>query len=313
MRLVSYWREGEVRPGALLDGWVVDLPRSFRALREERPGHAGPHALPGSMGELLLGGPTLLDSAGEAVELVGELLSRQGAEELRYRGLAFAREEVVLKPCLSNPGKILCLGLNYRDHARETGVEPPEVPLLFAKFPNALVGPAEPIVLPAAGQQVDLEAELAVVIGRRARHLREEEALEFVAGYAAFNDVSARDLQFMSSQFTPGKMPDTFGPIGPLVTRDEVPDPHDLEIASWIDELPMQRSSTEQMIFRINQILAFVSRLATLEPGDIIATGTPAGVGFVRQPPIFLKPGQTAVVEVERLGRLENPVVGKSP
>jgi 2-keto-4-pentenoate hydratase/2-oxohepta-3-ene-1,7-dioic acid hydratase in catechol pathway len=209
-----------------------------------------------------------------------------------------------------HPGKVVCIGLNYRDHATETGLAPPEVPTVFAKWPSALVGHGAPIVVPRATQQVDFEAELAFVIGRRAHRVREADALRHVAGYTVFDDVTARDMQFETTQWTLGKSPDTFGPIGPaLVTADEVPDPHDLAISLSVDGETLQSSSTRELVFGIPELVAFLSRAMTLEPGDVVATGTPAGVGYTRSPPRFLRPGERVRVEVEGVGVLENPVV----
>ena len=207
------------------------------------------------------------------------------------------------------PGKIICVGLNYRDHAEETGAELPTAPLLFAKWPNTLIGPGEPIVIPPEATQVDYEAELGVVIGRRARRVPEAQALDAVRGYICVNDVSARDLQFADGQWTRGKSPDSFCPVGPrLVPREEVADPQALAIRCLVNGQVLQDSSTAQMVFSVAEIIAYVSRTITLEPGDLIATGTPAGVGVFRDPKILLKDGDEVTVEVEGLGTLTNPV-----
>jgi 2-keto-4-pentenoate hydratase/2-oxohepta-3-ene-1,7-dioic acid hydratase in catechol pathway len=206
-------------------------------------------------------------------------------------------------------GKIVCVGLNYRDHAEEQSIEPPDRPLLFAKWPNALVGPGDPIVIPGFATQVDYEAELGVVIGRRARGLQPEEALDAVAGYVCVNDVSARDLQFQDGQWTRAKSLDTFCPVGPLlVPAEEIPDPQSLRIRCLVNGEALQDSSTSHMIFSVGELVAYASRGITLEPGDLIATGTPAGVGFTRTPPVFLRPGDEVTVEIEGIGALTNPV-----
>ncbi|MBA2475461.1 MAG: fumarylacetoacetate hydrolase family protein [Actinobacteria bacterium] len=210
---------------------------------------------------------------------------------------------------IERPGKIVCVGLNYRDHAAEAGMELPTQPVIFAKWPNALVGPGEPIVLPAGSRQVDYEAELGVVMGTRARDVPESEALGTIAGYLCVNDVSARDLQFADGQWTRGKSLDSFCPIGPrLVPASEVPDPQDLAIRCLVNGEALQDSSTSAMVFSVAEVIAFVSSWITLEPGDLIATGTPAGVGFVRKPPVFLRDGDEVTVEIERVGTLTNPV-----
>jgi 2-keto-4-pentenoate hydratase/2-oxohepta-3-ene-1,7-dioic acid hydratase in catechol pathway len=210
---------------------------------------------------------------------------------------------------IDRPSKIVCVGLNYRDHAEEQGTELPGAPLLFAKWPNALIGPGEPIVIPRVSQRVDYEAELAVVIGSRVRGVSEENALEAVLGYLCLNDVSARDLQFGDGQWTRGKSPDTFCPVGPrLVPREEIDDPQALAIRCVLNGQTMQDSSTSQMIFSVAEIIAYVTRVITLEPGDLIATGTPAGVGVFRDPKVLLKDGDEVSVEIDGLGTLTNPV-----
>jgi 2-keto-4-pentenoate hydratase/2-oxohepta-3-ene-1,7-dioic acid hydratase in catechol pathway len=206
-------------------------------------------------------------------------------------------------------GKIVCVGMNYRDHAEEAGLEVPERPILFAKWPNALVGPGEPIVLPGFTSELDYEAELGVVIGRRARDLDAAESLDAVAGYVCVNDVSARELQFQDGQWTRGKSLDTFCPVGPrLVPAADVPDPQALGIRCRVNGELLQDSSTAHMVFSVAELIAYASRGMTLEPGDLIATGTPAGVGFTRNPPVFLRPGDEVTVEIDGVGVLTNPV-----
>ncbi len=210
---------------------------------------------------------------------------------------------------IDRPGKIVCVGLNYRDHAAETGAELPAAPLLFAKWPNTLIGHGEPIVIPGETQQVDYEAELGVVIGRRTRRVGEAQALDAVRGYVCVNDVSARDLQFADGQWTRGKSPDSFCPVGPrLVPREEIDDPQALAVRCILNGEVLQDSSTAQMVFSVAEIIAYASRTITLEPGDLIATGTPAGVGVFRDPKVLLKDGDEVTVEVEHLGTLTNPV-----
>jgi 2,4-didehydro-3-deoxy-L-rhamnonate hydrolase len=210
---------------------------------------------------------------------------------------------------IDRPGKIICIGLNYRDHAEEQGVPLPEAPLLFAKWQNALIGPGEPIVIPPIVTRCDYEAELGVVIGSRVRDVSAENALDAVSGYLCVNDVSARDLQFADGQWTRGKSPDTFCPVGPrLVPRDEVPDPQNLAIRAVLNGETRQESTTANMVFGVAELIAYVTRTITLEPGDLIATGTPAGVGAFRDPPAFMQPGDEITIEIEGLGSLTNPV-----
>jgi 2-keto-4-pentenoate hydratase/2-oxohepta-3-ene-1,7-dioic acid hydratase in catechol pathway len=210
---------------------------------------------------------------------------------------------------IERPGKIVCVGLNYRDHAEEQGTELPSAPLLFAKWPNALIGPGEPIVIPSVSKQVDYEAELGVVIGERVRGVSEENALASVRGYICLNDVSARDLQFSDGQWTRGKSADSFCPVGPqLVLAAEVPDPQALGVRCVLNGEVMQDSTTANMIFTVAEIIAYASATMTLDPGDLIATGTPAGVGVFRDPPVLLKDGDEVTIEIDGVGSLTNPV-----
>lgn len=211
---------------------------------------------------------------------------------------------------IDRPGKIICVGLNYRDHAEEQGVDLPKAPLFFAKYTTSLIGPGEPIVIPPVVTQCDYEAELGVVIGSRVRNVSKENALEAVRGYICANDVSARDLQFADGQWTRGKSPDTFCPVGPrLVPAAEVPDPHDLRIRAIVSGETLQDSTTSNLIFGIDEIISHASLTSTLEPGDLILTGTPAGVGVFRNPKRLLGPGDEVTIEIEGIGELTNPVV----
>ena len=211
---------------------------------------------------------------------------------------------------IERPRKIVCVGLNYKDHAEEQGVELPTAPLLFAKFTTSLIGPGEAIVIPPLVTQCDYEAELGVVIGATVRNISRENALEAVAGYICANDVSARDLQFADKQWTRGKSPDTFCPVGPqLVPAAEVSDPHNLRIRAIVNGEVLQDSSTANLIFGIDEIISYITQTSTLEPGDLILTGTPAGVGVFRDPQRLLQPGDVVTIEIEGLGELTNPVV----
>ena len=210
------------------------------------------------------------------------------------------------------PGKIICIGLNYRDHAAESNMPIPEKPVMFSKFSNCVIAPGEPVVLPATSQQVDYEAELAVVIGRRAKHVAAARAYDYVLGYTAFNDVSARDFQFADGQWQRGKSCDTFAPMGQtIVTTDTITDPHKLSIKLVLNGQTMQDSNTDQLIFGVPALIEFITQSITLEPGDVIATGTPPGVGFARKPPVFLKPGDQMEVLIEGMGGLGTPVVSE--
>jgi 2,4-didehydro-3-deoxy-L-rhamnonate hydrolase len=210
---------------------------------------------------------------------------------------------------IPRPGKIVCVGLNYRDHAEEQGAELPSAPLLFAKFPTALIGPGDAIVIPPIVTRCDYEAELGVVLGATVKGVSKENALEAVAGYVVANDVSARDLQFGDGQWTRGKSPDTFCPVGPLVPAATVGDPHALGIRAILNGETMQDSTTANLIFGIDEIISYASQTATLEAGDLILTGTPAGVGVFRDPPRLLQPGDEITIEIDGLGSLTNPVM----
>ena len=245
------------------------------------------------------------------VRQIHDQLAKSGARvETLPRGSVLPRADLVLGPPVPRPGKLICVGLNYKDHAAESNMAVPKSPVTFSKYVTSVVGPGTPIRLPAVSAQVDYEAELAVVIGRRARHVSVEAAWDHVLGYMNLNDVSARDLQFADGQWQRGKSCDTFAPMVPaIVTRDAVADPHKLRIQLRLNGTTLQDSSTEQLIFGIDQVVSFLSQTVTLEPGDVIATGTPPGVGFARKPPIFLKPGDVVEVEVEGLGVLSSPVI----
>lgn len=207
------------------------------------------------------------------------------------------------------PSKIICVGLNYRDHAEESGAEIPKSPIIFSKFSSCAIGANEAIILPKASEQVDYEAELAFVVGRRAKNVSKEDAMNYVFGYTNFNDVSARDFQFADGQWARGKSCDTFAPVGEFIaTKDEIHDPHNLQIQFRLNGETLQNSNTKELIFKIPEIIEFLSASITLEPGDTIATGTPPGVGFARKPPVFLKEGDVAEVEIEGLGILVNKV-----
>ncbi len=209
---------------------------------------------------------------------------------------------------ITRPGKIVCVGLNYKDHAEEQGADLPAAPLLFAKFTTSLIGPGDPIVIPSLVTKCDYEAELGVVIGRTIRGVSKENALEAVIGYVVANDVSARDLQFADGQWTRGKSPDTFCPVGPLVPASDVSDPHALGIRAVLNGETVQDSSTANLIFGIDEIVSYVTQTSTLEEGDLILTGTPAGVGVFRDPQRLLQPGDEITIEIDGLGSITNPV-----
>jgi len=217
--------------------------------------------------------------------------------------------QVKLHAPIPNPGKLLMIGLNYRDHAIESGMAIPTTPTVFSKFNNSIVGPGDTVVLPKATAQPDYEAEFAFVIGKLAKHVKGEDWKEYVFGYTVINDVSARDLQLATPQWLMGKSCDTFCPMGPvLVTADEIADPHNLQIKLTLSGEVLQDSNTKELIFNIPALIEHITQVMTLEPGDIISTGTPPGVGFARKPPRYLRAGDDCVVSVEGIGELRNPI-----
>jgi len=233
--------------------------------------------------------------------------------EARDKGWLVAAKDAYWFAPVPRPGKIVCVGLNYRDHAAESGLAVPATPVIFSKFSSCVIAPGEPVVIPTTSDKLDYEAELAIVIGRHAKHVTADRAYDYVLGYTAFNDVTARDFQFGDGQWQRGKSCDTFAPMGQtIVTTDEIPDPHTLRITMKVNGAVMQDSNTNQLIFRVPQIIEFLTKSISLEPGDVIATGTPSGVGFARKPPVFLKPGDRMDVEIERIGELGNPIAAAS-
>ena len=295
MKLVQFQADsGDVRLGMVLGDRVVDLTAAALSAGEN------PAPWESMLSLLQCGAPALALAQG---------LAQQPSAQKSSRLLA----NVQLMAPISRPGKIIAIGLNYRDHCVEQGIEPPTLPLIFAKFPSSITGPYDPIVLPDDDAQVDYEAELGVVIGRHAKRVSAHQAMDFVVGYMVLNDVSARRWQFSDRQWVRGKSCDTFCPVGPwLTTRDEISDPHALHISTRVNGHLLQDSNTSNLIFRIPELIQFITASIRLEPGDIIATGTPVGVGCFRQPPIFLHAGDLVEIEIEGLGTLRNPVEGIS-
>lgn len=291
MILVSYRTPDGLALGVRTERGILDVAAACRRL-----GYEGvPHDVDG----FLAAGLGALESLAGLVRLAGE-----------HADLFLDESALVLGPPVPRPGKIICVGLNYRAHSAEINLAAPAHPVLFSKFGNAIAGPGEPVRLPAVAEQYDYEAELVAVIGRRARRVAVGEALDYVLGYCNGNDLSARDLQMRTSQWLLGKSLDGFLPIGPyLVTRDEVPDPQNLDIRLWLNGEPRQSSNTRNMIFPVAELVAYVSQHLTLEPGDIIATGTPEGVIMGLPEKVWLKPGDRVTVEVDGLGRLETELV----
>jgi 2-keto-4-pentenoate hydratase/2-oxohepta-3-ene-1,7-dioic acid hydratase in catechol pathway len=252
--------------------------------------------------------------SGDRVVALGDSMINVIANNTRAKSDApsYAMTEVKLLAPIPRPPKLICIGLNYRDHAAETKLEIPKVPTIFNKFTNVVIGPGDRIVLPKASTRPDYEAEFAFVIGKGGRHISAANAMQHVFGYTIVNDVSARDFQMATSQWLMGKTFDTFAPMGPwLVTADEIADPHALDISLQIGGETLQHSNTRELIFKIPELIEHLSTVVTLEPGDVVSTGTPAGVGFARKPPRYLQPGDEVIVRVEGLGELRNPCVAE--
>jgi 2-keto-4-pentenoate hydratase/2-oxohepta-3-ene-1,7-dioic acid hydratase in catechol pathway len=301
MKLITFVAGGQMRWGALNGEMAIDLNLARAMLLASRGLEA--KYLATDVLDFLRQGDSAWDAAQETLEFFGHRV---------VDGISFRKETVTLLAPLANPSKVIGIGLNYGEHRREQSAAPADYPVLFPKFPSSIIGPDDAITWdPALTQQVDYEGELGVVIGKRAKRVSEIEALEFVFGYCNLNDVSARDLQHDEKghkQWTRGKSLDTFCPIGPyIVSRDEIADVQNLAVRTWVNGEVRQDSNTGNMISSVAQLVSFISQGITLLPGDIIASGTPSGVGHYRQPPIYLKPGDVVEVEVAGLGRLHNP------
>jgi 2-keto-4-pentenoate hydratase/2-oxohepta-3-ene-1,7-dioic acid hydratase in catechol pathway len=285
MRFVTFQAEGKPRPGVLSGGSVVDLSSAGFS----------------SLLDFIETGPAGLSQA-------EKLVAGNGAKATQY-----SLDKVKLLAPIPKPRKLICVGLNYRDHAAETNAEIPAVPTIFSKFATAVIAPGDNIVLPKVSKSPDYEAEFAFVIGKGGRRIAAADWPKHIFGYTIVNDVSARDYQRATTQWLMGKTFDTFAPMGPsIITADEIADPHALDIQLEINGERMQDSNTRELIFKIPDLIAFLSSVFTLEPGDIVSTGTPAGVGVARKPPRFLRPGDDVVVRIASIGELRNPVIAEA-
>lgn len=285
MRLVTFEVDGKARPGVLneSDG-IFDLSREgFSSMLE------------------------VIEAASSDPAKINRFVSDPAVDS------AYTLGAVKLLAPIPRPRKLLCVGLNYRDHALETGSEIPKVPTIFNKFATAVIGPGDNIILPKVSKSPDYEAEFAFVIGKGGRHIKAENWRDHVFGYTIVNDVSARDYQRATTQWLMGKTFDTFAPMGPwIVTADCVPDPHDVDVRIEINGEVLQNSNTRELIFKLPDLIAFLSSVFTLEPGDIVSTGTPAGVGVARTPQRFLQPGDDVAVKIPVIGELRNPVIAEA-
>jgi 2-keto-4-pentenoate hydratase/2-oxohepta-3-ene-1,7-dioic acid hydratase in catechol pathway len=287
MKLVSFrYEQSYPQPGVVVDKFVYPISGIGLEFRDI---------------------PNVLARGGEALVKIQQFIDR--AQRDKYYDLA----SVHLTAPIPKPPKLIFVGLNYRDHAKETNAQIPARPTIFSKYTNAVIGPNDPIVLPRNSTQPDYEAEFAFVIGKGGRHIAASNWRQHVGGYTIINDVSARDFQMATSQWMMGKTFDTFAPMGPhIVTADEIPDPHSLGISLRIGDQVLQQSNTSELIFKIPELVEFLSSVFTLEAGDIVSTGTPEGVGFARKPPRFLKPGDEVVIRVDGIGELRNPVTAEN-
>ncbi|MBU9723189.1 MULTISPECIES: fumarylacetoacetate hydrolase family protein [Bacillaceae] len=306
MKLVTFRKEDNVRTGAYVNDKVIDLNHAYVAMLKSqgvsRVEEVSKAFVPSNMIELLEGGDKSLEEASKAIDYALE-------NEVSNPKIVFDRKDVKLEAPVLKPNKIICVGHNYREHILEMKRELPKFPVVFAKFNNAIIGPEDNIPHPEFTENLDYEAEFTFVIGKTAKNVSKEDALDYVAGYTIVNDVTARDLQRRTIQWLQGKTLDGSAPMGPwLVTKDEIPNPHDLDISLTVNGEERQRSNTSNLVFNVNHLVAFFSEIMTLEPGDVICTGTPGGVGFARDPQVFLKDGDVVRIEIDKIGALENTV-----
>lgn len=336
MKFMTFVHQGRRRIGVAVDDYVIDLRAAYNFGRGTRQLTAVPELaralLPDDLVGFIHNGPEAMAAVEVALQATDDLVRRLGADSLFIGAqdrddlcgvpghgfgsgsperLAYRLDEIEFAPPLVRPGKVIGIGLNYRDHAEETGKAVPQRPMFFNKFATSLIGHRQSILHPGGGitEQVDFEAELAVVIGRGGRFISKERAFEHVFGYTIMNDVSARDLQYSDGQFVRGKALDTFGPIGPwIVTKDVLPDPQTLAVSLHLNRERMQNGHTGDMIFAVDELIAALSELMTLEPGDVIMTGTPVGVGVARTPRLFLQPRDVVEISIDGIGNLVNDV-----
>lgn len=291
MKLLTFKQDGILKVGVLTKNGVLDLEKGAQETKIQYPGSI----------------ENIIHNGKEVIGKIQQIIEK--ATDLQDPNLFLKEDTLAYGPCVPNPGKIICVGLNYRKHAEEFNMDIPTVPVLFNKFNNSINAHGEVIPIPSGVEQMDYEAELGIVIGKKAKNVSKEDALDYVFGYCNGNDVSARDLQMRTSQWLLGKSCDGFCPIGPyLVTADEVGDPNNLDISLKVNGETRQSSNTKYMIFPCNELVSYISKYMTLEPGDIILTGTPDGVilGYPKEQQVWLKKNDVMTVEIEKLGRLTN-------
>jgi 2-keto-4-pentenoate hydratase/2-oxohepta-3-ene-1,7-dioic acid hydratase in catechol pathway len=299
MRLVTYARMGVPSIGVELESGILDIPDA--ASHFGRKYHVRGHSFPTTMMDLL--------QWESGIDVVRQIVQRYMKTPKSGRIMTRPLNSITLEAPISRPGKIVALGKNYLDHVEETGFDVPKFPVVFAKFPSSVIGPDDYIRIPEISSKIDWEVELGIVIGKSCKDVSEKKSLEYVAGYTVINDVSARDIQMDDGQWVRGKSLDGFCPMGPcIVTQDELGDASKLKMHTKVNGVLKQESSTSKMIFNVLKIVSFLSKSFTLEPGDVISTGTPSGVGFVREPPEFLKAGDRLELYIEKIGYLRNKV-----
>lgn len=301
MKLLTFIHNDQYRLGVNTDEGVLDIQNALSLVGSEKP-------IPSTIHELLDGGD-------EALAALRDYIDQVRQSETATRSCMLEESTLRLGPCVTHPNKIICVGLNYRKHAEETNAPIPEYPILFNKFNNTLAGSDESIPLPKVSGKVDYEAELVIVIGKKAKYVSKENALSHVFGYCNVNDLSARDLQLRTHQWLLGKSCDKFSPLGPyLVTADEVGNPNDLEIKCLVNGEVRQHSNTSDMVFYCDEIVSYISQHMTLVPGDIILTGTPEGVvlGYPPEKQVYLKDGDQVTIQIEKLGSITNTMVAES-
>jgi acylpyruvate hydrolase len=307
VKLISFRYEGYTRIGAIEDGQIVDLNLAYRALLESegaiRAGQIAEAYVPANMVEFLQGGERSMDLARQAVDFAVRNVNASS-----YR-LIHRNSDVKIEAPVLNPGKMICVGHNYREHILEMSRELPPFPVIFAKYANTIIGPQDDIPFYPISELLDYEAEFAFVIGKRARNVSLHDALDYVAGYTIVNDVTYRDIQRRTIQWLQGKTVEGSAPMGPwLITSDEIADPSGRDIRLTVNGEERQHSNTSNLVFTVPYLVEFLSSLMTLEPGDVILTGTPGGVGFARDPQVFLKDRDIVRIEIEGIGVLENRV-----
>ncbi|MCM3781818.1 fumarylacetoacetate hydrolase family protein [Neobacillus mesonae] len=300
MKLVTIQKNNDQRFGIATDKGIIDIATAVSLLPDTDSVPMDIHAA--------------IEAGASGILELERLVNALGDNAEAQTKAILAEEEITFAPCVTNPSKIICVGLNYRRHAEETNAAIPEYPILFNKFNNTLAGHGDSIPLPKVSSEVDYEAELVIVIGKKAKYVDKEEALDYVYGYCNVNDLSARDLQMRTPQWLLGKSCDKFSPLGPyLVTADEVGDPNNLDVRCIVNGETKQSSNTSDMIFHCDEIVSYISQHMTLLPGDIILTGTPEGVvlGLPKEERVYLQPGDTVTIEIEKLGKLTNRMVAE--